>query len=162
MAADDQIKCGAQIFIVHKNGQQTPVSGVIDYQDLDETDPKTQVYLNGGAPDGGGKRRMTHKISAKPGESILIKLKNRMGSNKILDSTGSTSGVFLLGVRYRDLYRNIVDEKDISEADRAQVLVADDSTVVNGKFSDAYDFTVPDGEEWFLFGRWQANFRTTA
>lgn len=162
MAANDQIVCTAQIQRHTRANQRIPVLGPIDYSVLDETDPKTVAYLNGGAPNGGGFTYPTAKVAFESGEYVVVQLKNRAGSDKTLDSTGSTSGTFLLGIRKLDKNTGTIIPDTLTEADRSTDLFADDPTMTNAKWRDAYAFKVPEGERWSLHGAWQANFRTTA
>lgn len=165
MAANDQIKCVARILRQVRSGARMLVVGDVDYTKLDETDPKTQVYIDGHqAPVGGGHIVPSSKATNayNDGEAVVIQVKNRMGSNKTLDSTGSTSGLLILSVFVRDLATGEGFFRTLTEADRDTAVVPDDPTVVNGAYSDAYGFTVSAGERWQVAGLFQADFRTTA
>ena len=161
MAANDQIQATVQILRQTRARDRILVVGPQDYSDLDETSPATQTFINGGNPGNQG-RLITSADVFNPGERMVIQLKNYMGSAKTLDSTGSTSGKFLIGVYARDLNTGKGYHKYLTEADRSTAELADDGSMANAIFTDAYQFVVPDGERWDLHGKWQADFRTTA
>lgn len=164
MAANDQIVCVAQVLRHTRSHAEHVVQGPIDYTILDETDPKNVAYINGGTPTGAGFPYKSKSTRARfmSGEYVIVQLKNRNASDKILDSTGSTSGKILLGIRRLDKNTREVIPDVLTETDRSTDLFADDPTMTSGKWRNAYAFKVPEGEEWVLWGAFQADFRTTA
>lgn len=162
MAADDQIKCSVQILRHTRSNQRILVQGPIDYSLLDETSPEKIVYLNGGSPDGGGFTYHTPNVAFESGEYIIVQVKNRNTSSKTLDSTGSSSGLLVMGVRKLDKNTGTVYADMVTEADRSTDLFADDPACPSAKWQDGYAIKVPDGERWSLYGLLQANLRTTA
>jgi hypothetical protein len=163
MAANDQIVCLSQILKQTRSGARALDVSPVDYSMLDETDPKTSVYVRGVfRPDGGGITAGSAGHHYHEGEYAVVQLNNRNASDKTLDSTGSTSGVFLLQYALKDVATSEITYPFLTDANRSTALFADDPVMTSGKWRDAYAFLVPAGEEWQFVGLWRADFRTTA
>lgn len=162
MVADTQIKHTASFYRRTRQGSMIPLIKGLDYSLLDDTDPAKSVYLNGGAPDGSGFTRETARVALQAGEKLIYVAQNRNGANVVIDSTGSASGKLLISLWKVDNNTEAGFPDSITEANRDTSYLADDGTLVNGKESEAYAFTVPDGETWQLYGLLQADLRTAS
>lgn len=160
MAANDQIACSARFAYQTVTDDVIPLVDAVHYTMLDETDPKTSVFVNGGRPNGGGILVRSAPRWVRPGEYLLVQIKPT--ATKTLDSTGSTSGVLIIGILVKDHVTGATRPRFLTEADRNTTRVPDDGSKTADLWNDAYAFLVPNGQSWQLFGLWRADFRTTA
>lgn len=160
MAANDAIAGVSQIMRQTRSRDRRLVIGPQAITDLDETAVATQTFINGGAPANAGRTIMSAPEVFGPGERVVIQVKSN--ATKTLDTTGSTSGLFVIQVLCKDINTGARYQKTLVEGDRNTAELADDPILTASVFGDAYHFVVPDGEAWQLFGKWQFDARTTA
>ena len=160
MAADDQIQASYRLMREMVGGSTSILVDQLDYTQLDETSPSTQIFVNGGAPVGGGIRVYSSREFVWPGEYLVIQ--GKPVATKTLDSTGATSHKLLIGIRITDLVTGQKSTRFLRASDRNTSRVPDDGSKVLDIWNDFWAFLVPNGMKYQLFGLLQIDARTTA
>lgn len=147
MAAGDNLSGKTRIRKQSRDGNRIVLVHERPYGYYTSTSVQDAVYLNGGAPSGGGRTITSTPEPASPGEYVIWEVKVTTAATQ--DSDHANNDI-LLPVTFRDLNTGRVGFKVLSNADRNTDILADDPALLTTRFGDTMVWKVPDGEVWDL------------
>lgn len=160
MAAGDTLSGKTRLTKQTRGGSVSVLLGERPYTYFVDLDVADAVYVNGGAPAGGGRSVNTAREALFPGEFLCAELK--VASAKTEDSDHANNDI-LVPVTVRDLNTGALYEKVLTHSDRNTDILADDPALLTTAFMRTMVWKVPDGEAWEIGpGELRLRFASTA
>lgn len=147
MAAGDNLTGKSRLRTQDRQGNRVVLLGEYPYANFTTTSVQDAMYVNGGAPAGGGRSISSLERGLKPGEFLIWEVKVTTAATQ--DSDHANNDV-QIPVTVKDQNRGTYTKKVLSNGDRNTDILADDPALLTTRFGDVMIWKVPDGEEWDL------------
>lgn len=147
MAAGDNLTGKTRVLKQARDHERVVLVHERPYGYYTSTSVQDAVYLNGGAPSGGGRTIGSAAEVLNPGEFLVWQVKVTTAATQ--DSDHANNDI-MIPVTFRDLNSGRVGYKVLTNADRNTDILADDPALLTTRFGDTMVWKVPDGERWDL------------
>lgn len=159
MAAGDNLTGKSRLVLQHRDGNSEVLVDERPYGDFTTTSVQDAIYVNGGAPAGGGRTIFSKGVIMQPGEYLRWQVKVTTAATE--DSDHANNDI-RIPIHFRDLNTGREGIKYLTNVDRNTDILADDPALLTTRYGDTLVWKVPDGERWDLYGELRLRGATTA